>query len=91
MAGDPTAWHDDRQVVRLCSRLTWLLVVPCVLRVALQAPIWLGGRHGYLDADTAIAALGVLKVALGWPLQLAALGAMAWLLGRDRTPVQPAG
>jgi hypothetical protein len=24
VAGDPTAWHQDRNVVRLCSRLTWL-------------------------------------------------------------------
>ena len=30
--------------------------------------------------------LGVLKIGLGWPLQLAALGAMVWLLGRNHTP-----
>ncbi len=28
VAGDPTAWHHDRNVVRLCSRLTWLLALP---------------------------------------------------------------
>jgi hypothetical protein len=28
----------------------------------------------------------VLKVVMGWPLQLAALGFMVWLLSRDRTP-----
>jgi len=33
VTGDPTAWHRDRQVVRLCTRLTWLLVLPCLLRV----------------------------------------------------------
>jgi hypothetical protein len=40
-----------------------------------------------------VAALGVLKIVLGWPLQLAALGLMVWLLSRNRTPVadQPAG
>jgi hypothetical protein len=43
ITGDATAWHADRQVVRLCSRLTWLLVAPCLLRVAIQAPIWLAG------------------------------------------------
>ena len=34
-------------------------------------------------------ALGLAKVAMGWPLQLAALALMAWLLTRDRTPVTP--
>ena len=89
VTGDPTAWHSDRQVVKLCSRLTWLLVVPCIIRVAIQAPIWLAGSSGSMDPDTAVAALGILKIALGWPLQLAALGAMVWLLARNRTPVEP--
>jgi hypothetical protein len=31
----------------------------------------------------------VLKIALGWPLQLAALASMIWLLSRNRTPVAP--
>lgn len=87
ITGDPTAWHSDRQIVKLCSRLTWLLVAPCLLRVAVQAPIWLAGSSGSLDPDTAVAALGVLKIVLGWPLQLAALGTMVWLLSRNRTPV----
>lgn len=92
ITGDPTAWHSDRQIVKLCSRLTWLLVAPCVIRVAIQAPIWLAGSSGSLDPDTAVAALGVLKIVLGWPLQLGALGAMVWLLSRNRTPVsQPTG
>jgi hypothetical protein len=89
VTGDPTAWHADRQVVRLCTRLTWLLALPCAVRVAVQAPIWLAGHTGGIDVDSAVAALGVLKIALGWPLQLAALGAMVWLLGRNHTPVVP--
>ena len=88
VTGDPTAWHADRPVVRLCTRLTWLLALPCLVRVLVQGPIWLAGHSGSLDADTAVAALGVLKIALGWPLQLAAIGAMLWVLGRDRTPMQ---
>jgi hypothetical protein len=87
VTGDPTAWHADKQVVRLCTRLTWMLALPCLLRAAVQGPIWLGGNSGALDADAAIAALGVLKIALGWPLQLATLAGMLWLLGRNRTPV----
>jgi hypothetical protein len=89
VTGDPTAWHRDKQVVRLCTQLTWLLALPCVVRVAVQAPIWVAGNSGGIDADTAVAALGVLKIALGWPLQLAALGAMVWLLGRNHTPIDP--
>jgi hypothetical protein len=89
VTGDPTAWHANRQVVRLCTTLTWLLAVPCILRVAVQAPLWFAGSSGGIDADTAVAALGILKVALGWPLQLAALAAMVWVLSRNATPVDP--
>jgi len=88
VTGDPTAWHSDRQVVRLCTRLTWLLVLPCVVRAVVQWPIWVAGHSGSVSADTAVAALGVLKIAMGWPLQLAGLGAMSWLLGRNHTPLQ---
>jgi hypothetical protein len=88
VAGDPTAWHRDEQVVRLCRNLTWMLVAPCVIRVAVQLPIYLGGRSAD-DAGAYIAALGVSKILMGWPLQLAALGGMVWLLARDHTPVDP--
>jgi hypothetical protein len=90
VTGDPTAWHQDKQVVRLCTRLTWLLALPCVLRVIVQAPVWLAANAGTIEADAAVAALGVLKIALGWPMQLAALAAMVWLLGRNHTPIAPA-
>lgn len=86
VADDPFAWRQDRQVVRLCSTLTWVLIVPCALRVAVQLPIYLGGRAAD-DADGYVTALGLTRVGMGWPLQLAALGTMIWLLARDRTPV----
>jgi len=89
VTGDPTAWHQDKQVVRLCTRLTWLLALPCVLRVLVQGPIWLAAHTGRIEADTAVALLGILKIGLGWPLQLAALGAMVWVLGRNQTPIEP--
>ncbi|GAA4190030.1 DUF3159 domain-containing protein [Streptosporangium oxazolinicum] len=84
VTGDPTAWRADPAVVRLCTRLTWLLMIPCVVRVAVQLPVYLIGR------DDAVAELGILKIAMGWPLQIAALAAMVWVLARGRTPVQPA-
>lgn len=78
VTGDPTAWHRDREIVRLCSRLTWLLLIPCLIRVAVQYPLYLAGH---------VAWLGAAKVVMGWPLQVAALGAMVWLLARGRTPL----
>ncbi len=88
VAGDPTEWHRDRQVVRLCRNLTWMLALPCVVRVAVQLPIYLAGQAAD-DASPMVAALGVSKVVMGWPLQIAALAGMAWLLGRNGTPVEP--
>ncbi|MFC4063134.1 DUF3159 domain-containing protein [Planomonospora corallina] len=84
VTGDPTAWRQDPAVVRLCSKLTWLLMIPCVIRVAVQAPVYLIG------GNDAVAELGILKIVMGWPLQIAALGAMVWVLARGRTPVRPA-
>lgn len=88
VTGDPTAWHQDKQIVRLCTLLTWLLAVPCLIRVVVQGPIWLAGHSATMEPDRAVALLGVLKIAMGWPLQLAALGGMAWVLTRNKTPVQ---
>ncbi len=89
VAGDPTAWHRDRQVVRLCRNLTWLLALPCVVRLVVQLPVYLAGKAAE-DPGPMIAALGVSKVVMGWPLQIAALAGMAWLLGRNHTPVSEA-
>ncbi|TMR99338.1 DUF3159 domain-containing protein [Nonomuraea basaltis] len=84
VTGDPTAWHKDPGIVRLCTRLTWLLMLPCAVRVAVQGPVYLLG-----GGDQAVAALGLAKIVMGWPLQVAALGAMLWVLGRGRTPIKP--
>jgi hypothetical protein len=90
VSGDATAWHRDPQVVRLSAHLSWLLVLPCVVRVAVQLPLYAAGRSGAMDPAAAVAALGVSKIVMGWPLQLAALAGMVWLLARNRTPVVPA-
>ena len=87
VAGDPTEWHRDPQVVRLCRNLTWMLAAPCVVRLLVQLPIWLAGNAAD-DPTPMIAALGVSKVVMGWPLQVLGLAGMAWLLARNRTPVQ---
>jgi len=87
VAGDPTEWHRDPQVVRLCRNLTWMLAAPCVLRVLVQLPIYLAGKAAE-DAGPMVAALGISKIAMGWPLQIAGLAGMAWLLARNHTPVR---
>jgi hypothetical protein len=84
VTGDVTAWRQDPAVVRLCSRLTWLLVAPCAIRVAVNLPLYL-----FLDEGRSkVGVMGATKLALGWPLQVAALSLMALLLARGRTPVQ---
>lgn len=80
ITGDPTGWRDDRNMIRLCAQLTWLFAAPCVLRVLVQYPLYAGDH---------IALLGTSKVVLGWPLQIASFAAMAWLLSRNRTPLEP--
>jgi hypothetical protein len=84
VTNDPVGWRKDPGIVRLCSRLTWLLMIPCVVRVAVQLPVYLFG-----GGDEAVAALGFAKIAMGWPLQVAALASMVWVLGRGRTPIKP--
>lgn len=89
VAGDPTAWHRDPQIVRLCSNLSWLLVLPCLVRLAVQVPLYIAGKNDLYDADAAVAALAISKIVMGWPLQLAALAGMVWLLARNHTPIDP--
>ncbi len=81
VTGDATAWRTQPALVRLCSRLTLLLALPCVLRVLVQYPLWLGG-------EDMVGWLGTAKIAMGWPLQVAVLAAMVWLLGRNSTPLE---
>ncbi|MFT4264927.1 MAG: DUF3159 domain-containing protein [Nocardioides sp.] len=87
--GDPTAWHEDRQVVRLCSRLTWLLVAPGALGVLLQTPVWILGHAEIVDGDTAVGIIAFLRYGLGWVFRIAAWGTMIWLLARNATPLTP--
>jgi len=83
VTGDPTGWRRDPGLVRLCGRLTLLLAAPCVVRVAVQYPLWLGG-------EDMVGWLGAAKVALGWPLQVAVLAGVVWVLSRNHTPLTPA-
>lgn len=76
----PAAWRRDPGLVRVCSRLTWVLVALFAIRVAIMLPLYLAGE---------VAWLGITKIALGWPAYLAAVAVMGWLLAVGRTPAQP--
>ncbi|MGH3477259.1 MAG: DUF3159 domain-containing protein [Nocardioidaceae bacterium] len=78
VTGDPTGWHADKPIVRLCAHLTWVLAAPCVLRVLVQYPLYAADQLGWL---------ATAKIVMGWPLQVAALALMAFLLGRNHTPL----
>jgi hypothetical protein len=77
---DPLAWHRDRGIVRLCQRLTLVLLALYVIRLAIMLPLYWAGE---------VAALGVAKVLLGWPLYLGAIAVMGLILVRGRTPLEP--
>jgi hypothetical protein len=85
---DPLGWHDNPQVVRLCSRLTWVMLVPGAVGVLLQGPVWLLGHQGTISADTAVAVIAVLRLGLGWVLRIGSWATMIWLLARNATPLE---
>ncbi|MGL4745098.1 MAG: DUF3159 domain-containing protein [Dermatophilaceae bacterium] len=78
---DPFGWRRDRGMVRVCTRLTWVLVALYVIRLAVMAPLYLADE---------VVLLGTAKVALGWPLWVGALAVMGWLLMSGHTPVERA-
>jgi hypothetical protein len=77
---DPFAWRRDRGMVRVCTRLTWVLIGVYALRLVVMVPL-------YLAAE--VAWLGVAKIALGWPLWVASLAVMGWMLVSGHTPLEP--
>ena len=75
------------------QQLTWMLALPCVVRVAVQLPLYLAGYVGGSTRPSAlVAALGVSEDRAG----LAAAGGRRWprwpgCSARNRTPlVEPA-
>ncbi|WP_246160644.1 DUF3159 domain-containing protein [Nocardioides humilatus] len=85
---DPVGWHANKQVVRLCNRLTWVMLLPGAIGVLGQGPIWLLGHSGTIDADTAVVIILVLRTGLGWALRIGSWTLMIWLLARNATPLE---
>ena len=63
LTGDGTAWLKDAVLRRTYAAASWIWVLLFFGRLAVQVPLYL--------AD-AVAALGVVKIVMGWPLFLAA-------------------
>lgn len=79
-----TGWRRHEGVVRVASRVGWVIVVLDVVRLLVMVPLYLAGQ---------VAALGVAKIALGWPAYLVALLVIGLMLVRGHTPLDepPAG
>jgi len=80
LADDPFAWRRDRGLVRVCQRLTLVLVGLYALRVAVMLPMYLAGE---------VTLLGIAKIVLGWPAYLGAVAVMGLILVRGSTPAAP--
>ena len=46
LADDPVGWHRDRGLVRVCQRLTLVLVGLFVVRLVIMVPLYLAGEVG---------------------------------------------
>lgn len=88
VSGDPLAWHEDPQVVKLCTRLTWVFLAPGAIGVLLQGPVWLLGWTDTIDKDTAVLIVSILRLGLGWALRIASWSLIIWLLARNATPIE---
>lgn len=71
--GQRTRWRHDHDLLRAYSWASWLWVGQYVLRVAVYGPLWLAGL---------VVPLGVARVALSWPLQIACIAGSWWVLRR---------
>ena len=80
LADDPLGWRRDRGLVRVCQRLTMVLVGLYALRVAVMLPMYLAGE---------VTLLGIAKIVLGWPAYLGAVALMGLILVRGRTAAAP--
>lgn len=78
VTGDPTGWRRRRGVRLLFQKLTAVLLANYVIRVVVQLPLYLAGS---------VVALGVSKIALGWPLLGVSVLAIGALLAAGRTPL----
>lgn len=71
-------WRRHPGIVKVASRLGWILVGLALVRLSIQVPLYLQGS---------VEALGIAKIVLGWPAYLVAVAIAALMLMRGRTPL----
>ncbi|WP_068264580.1 DUF3159 domain-containing protein [Janibacter limosus] len=79
-AGDAFRWRRNAAAVKVCSRLTLVLVAVYAIRVAIMGPLYLTDN---------VAGLTISKVVLGWPLWAGAVAVMGAMLLKGNTPIDP--
>ena len=74
-------WRDDPRLMRTFGWLTWLWAVVFAAKAAIQTALW---------AAHADIALGVARIALGYPVFLLLLTVSFWAVRRVRPETAPA-
>lgn len=69
------AWREDPILLAAYCRASWIWVASFLFRVLVMTPLWLAGQT---------VALGVAKVALGWPMVLVVIW-LSWLVVEPAT------
>jgi hypothetical protein len=72
--GQRTRWRRDPALLRAYGAASWVWVGQYVIRLAVFLPFWAAGW---------VAALGIARVALSWPLVTACLAVSWWVLRRS--------
>jgi hypothetical protein len=72
--GQRTRWRRDPALLRAYGAASWVWVGQYVIRLAVFLPLWAAGW---------VAALGIARVALSWPLVTACLAVSWWMLRRS--------
>lgn len=72
--GQRTRWRRDPALLRAYSRGSWVWVMQYLIRMAVFLPLYTAGM---------VAALGVARVALSWPLIAACLTVSWWVVRRN--------
>jgi hypothetical protein len=75
LTGHGTAWRQDRPLLRLFTWLTLLWAVVWAARIGIQAAMYLSGASA--------TALGIARLALGYPPLIALLALTIWIVRRQ--------
>ena len=78
--GQKVRWRRDPALLRAYGRASWVWVGQYLIRLAVFLPLWAAGW---------VTALGVVRIALTWPLVAACLAVSWWVLQRSLPAEHP--